>query len=54
MRLLKRLIATLALLPALAGAASEGLIPLDRAPNRTTDLSALQNGAKLFVNYCLN
>jgi ubiquinol-cytochrome c reductase cytochrome c1 subunit len=29
--------------------------PLDRFPKeRVTDLAALQNGAKLFVNYCLN
>jgi len=26
----------------------------DKAPNRTNDLAALQNGVKLFVNYCLN
>jgi ubiquinol-cytochrome c reductase cytochrome c1 subunit len=26
----------------------------DKAPNQTNDLAALQNGAKLFVNYCLN
>lgn len=26
----------------------------DKAPNRTNDMAALQNGAKLFVNYCLN
>jgi cytochrome c1 len=26
----------------------------DKAPSRTNDLPALQNGAKLFVNYCLN
>ncbi len=26
----------------------------DKAPNKTTDMAALQNGAKLFVNYCLN
>ena len=38
----------------LAVAASEG-IALDRFPSeRVTDLSALQNGAKLFVNYCQN
>ena len=36
-----------------AQAASEG-IAWDKAPNKTTDLAALQNGAKLFVNYCLN
>jgi len=29
-------------------------IAWDKAPNRTNDLPALQNGAKLFVNYCLN
>lgn len=34
--------------------AAGGGIPLDRAPVRTTDLASLQNGAKLFVNYCLN
>ncbi|MBS3996878.1 MAG: cytochrome c1 [Hydrogenophaga sp.] len=28
--------------------------PLDKAPARTNDMAALQNGAKLFVNYCLN
>lgn len=38
-----------------AGAqAAEGGIAWDKAPDRTNDLSALQNGAKLFVNYCLN
>ncbi|MBO9536618.1 cytochrome c1 [Herbaspirillum sp.] len=53
MTLLKRLIATLALLPVLA-CANEGGFPLAHAPDRTKDVSALQNGAKLFVNYCLN
>lgn len=48
----KKLIAILALLPGLA-LASEGGHPLDRAPERSS-LSSLQNGAKLFVNYCLN
>ncbi|AZY50650.1 cytochrome c1 [Bordetella avium] len=27
---------------------------LDRAPDQTNDLASLQNGAKLFINYCLN
>ena len=27
---------------------------LDRAPDRLTDMASLQNGAKLFVNYCLS
>lgn len=48
----KKLIAILALLPGLAFAASGGH-PLDKAPERTS-MDSLQNGAKLFVNYCLN
>ena len=48
----KKLIAVLALVPGLAFAA-EGGFPLDRAPERN-DLASLQNGAKLFVNHCLN
>jgi ubiquinol-cytochrome c reductase cytochrome c1 subunit len=36
-----------------AHAAGDG-IAWDKAPNKTNDLAALQNGAKLFVNYCLN
>ncbi len=48
----KKLIAILALLPGLAFA-SEGGHKLDRAPERAS-LASLQNGAKLFVNYCLN
>lgn len=53
MKLLKKLLAMLALLPALA-IANEGGYPLDHAPDRSRDLSSLQNGARLFVNYCLN
>ncbi len=34
--------------------AAGGGIPLDKAPAKTNDLVSLQNGAKLFVNYCLN
>nr|WP_217346660.1 cytochrome c1 [Noviherbaspirillum sp. L7-7A]MBV0881131.1 cytochrome c1 [Noviherbaspirillum sp. L7-7A] len=52
MKFFNKLIAALVLLPAFA-LASEGGFPLDRAPERT-DLASLQNGAKLFVNYCLN
>lgn len=29
-------------------------IPMEKAPKRVNDMAALQNGAKLFVNYCLN
>jgi ubiquinol-cytochrome c reductase cytochrome c1 subunit len=53
MKLMKKLIAALAFVPALVFA-NEGGFPLDHAPDRTNDLPALQNGAKLFVNYCLN
>jgi ubiquinol-cytochrome c reductase cytochrome c1 subunit len=49
----KKLIAILAVaVPSLAFA-SEATHPLDKAPERTS-LASLQNGAKLFVNYCLN
>jgi ubiquinol-cytochrome c reductase cytochrome c1 subunit len=34
--------------------AATDTIPWDKAPNKINDLAALQNGAKLFVNYCLN
>ena len=34
--------------------ASEGDFPLDTAPNRVSNNASLQNGAKIFVNYCLN
>jgi len=52
MTLTKKLIAVLALLPGFVFANEAGF-PLDRAPERT-DIASLQNGAKLFVNYCLN
>jgi ubiquinol-cytochrome c reductase cytochrome c1 subunit len=53
--MIKRLLAALfACLALTAQAASDG-IAWDKFPSeRTTDLAALQNGAKLFVNYCLN
>ena len=53
MNFAKKLLAILTLLPGLA-LASEGGHPLDKAPDRSTNMAALQNGAKLFVNYCLN
>ena len=53
--MLKKLLGALALsLTCTLALASEGGVHLDRAPDRITDLAALQNGAKLFVNYCLN
>jgi ubiquinol-cytochrome c reductase cytochrome c1 subunit len=53
---MKKLILTVLLAfgaAALAQAAEEP-VHWDQAPNRTNDLPALQTGAKLFVNYCLN
>jgi len=49
----KKLLAILAIaVPGLAFA-SEATHPLDRAPERSS-MASLQNGAKIFVNYCLN
>ncbi len=39
-------------LPAMAN--TEGGIKWDKAPDHQNDMVSLQNGAKLFVNYCLN
>ena len=50
--MLKKFLIALLFAP-LAAMASVSL-KLDRAPDRATDQAALQNGAKLFVNYCLN
>jgi len=53
---MKKLILTLVTALGLAGsalAAGGGLVPLDKAPVDTTNQASLQNGAKLFVNYCL-
>ena len=53
-RLLLALVASSVLMSGAALAAGGGGITWDKAPNKTNDLAALQNGAKLFVNYCLN
>jgi ubiquinol-cytochrome c reductase cytochrome c1 subunit len=51
----KIILALITALGLLAGAqASTGGLAWDKAPNKTNDVAALQNGAKLFVNYCLN
>ena len=44
----------LSLWTSLSAFAATDTIPWDKAPNKINDLAALQNGAKLFVNYCLN
>ncbi len=52
---MKKLIAALVLMMCGSLAvAAEGGHPLESAPNRVNNLVSLQNGAKLFVNYCLN
>ncbi|GAB4173621.1 MAG: cytochrome c1 [Rhodocyclaceae bacterium] len=38
----------------LAALGAGGGLHLDRAPDRSGDKAALQHGAKLFINYCLN
>jgi len=53
MKALKKLLFVLALVPLWAFAA-EGGAHLDHAPNLSGDPARLQNGARLFVNYCLN
>lgn len=50
---MKKLLFALLLLP-LTVLASGLPLHLDKAPDRTHDRAALQNGAKVFVNYCLN
>jgi|KBSSwiStaDraftv2_1062776.scaffolds.fasta_scaffold71698_3 ubiquinol-cytochrome c reductase cytochrome c1 subunit len=49
-----RAAACVAWLVPLAAVASEGGPRLQTAPINAHDLASLQNGAKLFVNYCLN
>lgn len=54
---MKKLLGALALLMSLvapAAQAAESSVPLETAPYRLNDLAALQNGARIFVNHCLN
>jgi ubiquinol-cytochrome c reductase cytochrome c1 subunit len=51
-KLILTLIAALGIATGVQAAGSEG-ITWDKAPNNVSDLPSLQNGAKLFVNYCL-
>jgi ubiquinol-cytochrome c reductase cytochrome c1 subunit len=51
----KLILALITAVGLMAGAqANTGGPAWDKAPSKTNDLAALQNGAKLFVNYCLN
>jgi len=53
--MIKKLLGAFALmLTCTTAMAAEGGYPLERAPDRLNDVASLQNGAKLFVNYCLN
>ncbi|MDO8788752.1 MAG: cytochrome c1 [Sulfuritalea sp.] len=50
---MKKFLTAILFVPFLAfGAGPE--LHLDRAPDKSNDMAALQNGAKIFVNYCLN
>ena len=51
MNFLKKILIAFSLVPALVWASES--VTLDRAPERT-EMASLQNGAKLFVNYCLS
>ena len=54
---MKKIILSLLVAFGLSGSAwaAEGGIPWDKFPqDKVTDMAALQNGAKLFTNYCLN
>ena len=50
---MKKFLIALFFAPVLALAAG-GNVHLDKWPGSVSDKAALQNGAKLFVNYCLN
>ena len=52
----KKIMTALALVAGLtvAAQANTGGPAWDKAPSRIADLGSLQNGAKVFVNYCLN
>ena len=50
---MKKFLIALLFAPVVAFAAGAN-VPLDKWPGSVSDKAALQNGAKLFVNYCLN
>jgi ubiquinol-cytochrome c reductase cytochrome c1 subunit len=57
--MIKQLLVAMTLVIAGAGPApvvlaAESTYPLERAPQRQSDMVALQNGARLFVNFCVN
>ena len=52
MHILKRFFVLAAFVPALAVASDHAV--LDQAPIKLNDVASIQNGARVFVNYCLN
>ena len=50
---MKKFLIALLFAPVMAFASTGGA-PIDKWPGSVSDKAALQNGAKLFVNYCLN
>lgn len=53
--MIKKLLGAIALsLTCSVALAAGGGYKIDTAPNRINDMASLQNGAKLFVNYCLS
>src|SRR5215210_8062530 len=52
-KLILSLVAALGIATGAQAAGGEGVV-WDKAPNNLNDLPSLQNGAKLFVNYCLS
>jgi ubiquinol-cytochrome c reductase cytochrome c1 subunit len=54
MKRFAKILAVAALVVPMTAFASGPELHLDRAPDKTRDQAALQHGAKLFVNYCLN
>jgi len=50
---MKKFLTAILFAPLLA-LASGAELHLDRAPERANNMASLQNGAKIFVNYCLN
>lgn len=50
---MKKLLTALLFVPVMAFGAGAAL-HLDAAPDKASDMAALQNGAKIFINYCLN
>jgi len=55
MKMMKKIFSAVVLsLTCTVALAAGGYYPWDKAPNRLNDNAALQNGAKIFVNNCLN